>query len=166
MFGILTVAGAQHDARTTGRTAGTEPIWSLHAVWQSHRSSEVDAFFLSILSVVCVVCGEAWHAENPCVDSKRLRVYGQDVSVCTGNTLSFFPIFLFLFLFLFSFSSLSSLLTTKHCVKNQSTNKLRGVRICDLAHDSCTTLASPFTTSHNELRSPLSSSIHQIKRLL
>ena len=33
-----------------------------------------------------VVCGEAWHAENPlCVRSKRLRVYGQDVSVCTGN---------------------------------------------------------------------------------
>ena len=43
----------------------------------------------------CVLCGlclcvrvvcEAWHAENPlCVRSKRLRVYGQDVSVCTGN---------------------------------------------------------------------------------
>ena len=38
--------------------------------------------------VLCVqvVCGEAWHAENPpCVRSKRLRVYGQDVPVCTGN---------------------------------------------------------------------------------
>ena len=33
---------------------------------------------------VCVVCGAAWHAENPlCVDAKRLRVYVQDVSVCT-----------------------------------------------------------------------------------
>ena len=36
---------------------------------------------------VCVVCGEAWRAENPpCVDSKRLRVYCQDVSVCTVRT--------------------------------------------------------------------------------
>ena len=36
---------------------------------------------------VCVVCGEAWRTENPpCVDSKRLRVYCQDVSVCTVRT--------------------------------------------------------------------------------
>ena len=40
------------------------------------------------VGVVCVhvVLCEAWHAEKPpCVRSKRLRVYGQDVSVCTSN---------------------------------------------------------------------------------
>ena len=42
-----------------------------------------------VVSVVCVrgVCGAAGHAENlPCAGSKRLRVWVQDASVCTGKT--------------------------------------------------------------------------------
>ena len=52
--------------------------------------------FVSVCGVarVCVVCGvwwpvcgAAWHAKkkNKCVDSKPLRVYVQDVSVCTSK---------------------------------------------------------------------------------
>ena len=41
---------------------------------------------LSVLSVLSV-CGAAWHAEKPpCVDSKRPRVYVQNVSVYASNT--------------------------------------------------------------------------------
>ena len=39
---------------------------------------------VDVAAVVVVVC--VWHAEKPlCVHSKRLRVYIQNVPVCTGN---------------------------------------------------------------------------------
>ena len=51
-----------------------------------------------VVCCVCCVCGAAWHAENSpcvgsktssCVGSKRLRVYVQNASVCTGKTPAF-----------------------------------------------------------------------------
>ena len=51
VFGFLPVAGAQHkpDRLAELLERGRRVTWSLHAVWQNRRSSEVDAFSSSIL---------------------------------------------------------------------------------------------------------------------
>ena len=48
----------------------------------------VSVVFVRGVCVVCVVCGSAWHVENPCVRSKRLRMYRQNARML--NTCALF----------------------------------------------------------------------------
>ena len=109
---------------------------------------------LLCVHVVCVWCvGVVWCVVCSFLSCFLFSLFSFSFLFCFFFFFFSFSFFLFPFLLLLLLLALlSSLLTTKQCVKNRSDQPTNFEAFeCDLVHGSCTALSSQFTASANEL---------------